>query len=80
MTLSFRRFRKSGKRQATVGALDKEGPPEGPDPGGLIPYPMRAVAVPMADPQLEIHWLPDAEFLILGFLIQGPAVRLVGLL
>ena len=32
---------------------------------------MRAVAIPMADPQLEFHWLPDPRFLIQGFLIQG---------
>ena len=31
---------------------------------------MRAVAVPMADPQLEFHWIPDPGFLIQGFLIQ----------
>ena len=40
---------------------------------------MRAVAVPMADPQLEFHWIPDPGFLIQDFLIQclhracGPA-------
>ena len=31
---------------------------------------MRAVAVPMADPQLDFHWIPDPGFLIQGFLIQ----------
>ena len=31
---------------------------------------MRAVAAPMADPQLEFHWIPDPGFLIQGFLIQ----------
>ena len=31
---------------------------------------MRAAAVPVADPQLEFHWLPDRGFLIQGFLIQ----------
>ena len=31
---------------------------------------MRAVAVPMADPQLELHWIPDPGFLIQGFLVQ----------
>ena len=33
---------------------------------------MRAVAIPMADRQLEFHWLPDPGFPIQGFLIQGP--------
>ena len=33
---------------------------------------MRAVAIPMADPHLELHRLPDPGFLIQGFLIQGP--------
>ena len=28
--------------------------------------------MPMADPQLEFHWLPDPGFLIQGFLIHGP--------
>ena len=32
---------------------------------------MGAVVIPMADPQLEFHWLPDPGFLIQGFLIQG---------
>ena len=32
---------------------------------------MMAVAIPMADPQLEFRWLPDPGFLIRGFLIQG---------
>ena len=37
---------------------------------------MRAVAMPMAEPPLEFHQLPDPGFLIQGFLIQGPrAVR-----
>ena len=36
---------------------------------------MRAVAVPMADPQLEFHWTPDPGFLIQGFLIQCPHRR-----
>ena len=53
---------------------------EGMRPGGLrfwrIPYPMRAVAIPVADPQLEVHWLPDPGFLIQGFLIQGLRRRL----
>ena len=31
---------------------------------------MRAAAIPMADPQLELHRLPDPGFLIQGFLIQ----------
>ena len=31
---------------------------------------MRVVAVPVADPQLELRWLPDPGFLIQGFLIQ----------
>ena len=33
---------------------------------------MRVAAIPMADSQLEFHWLPDPGFLIQGFLIQGP--------
>ena len=32
---------------------------------------MMAAAGPMADPQLEFHWIPDPGFLIQGFLIQG---------
>ena len=36
-----------------------------------IPYLTRAMAIPMADPQLEFHWLPEPGFLIQGFLIQG---------
>ena len=32
---------------------------------------MRAAAIPMADPRLEPHWLPDPGFLIQGFLVQG---------
>ena len=31
---------------------------------------MRAAAMPTADPQLELHWLPDPDFLTQGFLIQ----------
>ena len=38
----------------TAGALDKEWPLEGARPW-MIPYLMRAVAVPTADPQLEFH-------------------------
>ena len=33
---------------------------------------MRAVAIPIADPHLEFHWLPNHGFLIQDFLIQGP--------
>ena len=33
---------------------------------------IRAAAIPTADLQLELHWLPDPGFLIQGFLIQGP--------
>ena len=31
---------------------------------------MRVVAIPMADPQLELHWVPDPGILIQGFLMQ----------
>ena len=31
---------------------------------------MRAAPTPMADPQLEFHWLLDPGFLIHGFLLQ----------
>ena len=48
-------------------------------PGGFrpwrVPYPMRAAAMPMADPHLVFHWLPDPGFLIQDFLIQGPRRR-----
>ena len=47
--------------------MDKECPPAGPDPGG------RAVAVPMADPQLEFHWIPDPGFLIQKFPYPMPS-------
>ena len=33
---------------------------------------MMTAAMPMADPRLEFHWLPDPGFLIQGFLIQCP--------
>ena len=53
----------------TVGASDKGCPPEGPGPGGFL-YLMRAVAAPVADPQLELRWLPDPGSLIQCFLVQ----------
>ena len=37
--------------------------------GGFL-FLMRVVAIPMADPQLELHWVPDPGILIQGFLIQ----------
>ena len=30
------------------------------------------MAIPVADPQLELRWFPDLGFLVQGFLIQCP--------
>ena len=59
-----------GGRSGTVGALVKESASEASDPGGFLL--IKALAMPLIDPPLEIHWLPDLRFLIQGFLRQSP--------